>query len=84
MQKAMPGNKNVVFSVFLLCSMPLNILYRRDNAYPAKKPINTHNSNITFIKPPQFEGERKPRTANIIVTSVMVKKLNSSAHIDTK
>jgi len=50
----MPGNKNVVFSVFLLCSVPLNILDRRDNACPAKKPVNTHNSSIAVIKLPRF------------------------------
>jgi len=54
MQKEMPINKNVVFSMFLLSFVPLNILDRRDNAYPAKKPINNHSSSIVVIKLPWF------------------------------
>ena len=55
--KTTPGNMSAVFSVTMRCSPPLNVLYRRDETYPAMTPQKTKQSIIAVISP--AGGERR-------------------------
>uniref|UniRef100_A0A0A9D2P5 Uncharacterized protein n=1 Tax=Arundo donax TaxID=35708 RepID=A0A0A9D2P5_ARUDO len=62
-----------VLRVIFFHSVPLNILYRRDEVYPANTPMNTHKRTIAVMSPPRFAGDKNPSSANITVTSVIPK-----------
>ena len=47
--KTTPGNMSAVFSVTMRCSPPLNVLYRRDETYPAMTPQKTKQSIIAVL-----------------------------------
>src|SRR5690242_5064968 len=70
-KNTIPGYRVAVKRVFLLHFFPPNILYNREEQYPAKEPIRTNVTSIAVINPPRFAGERNPNTAKNIKTTVM-------------
>ena len=54
--KTTPGNMSAVFSVTMRCSPPLNVLYRRDETYPAMTPQKTKQSIIAVISPARWRA----------------------------
>uniref|UniRef100_A0A0E0E4H7 Uncharacterized protein n=1 Tax=Oryza meridionalis TaxID=40149 RepID=A0A0E0E4H7_9ORYZ len=66
---AAPGNASAVLIATAFHSDPLNPLYSRAAAYPASTPMNAHTSSIAVMRPPLFDGERRPRMAKSSVTS---------------
>mmetsp|Transcript_27831 Transcript_27831/g.91095 ORF Transcript_27831/g.91095 Transcript_27831/m.91095 type:complete len:273 (-) Transcript_27831:677-1495(-) len=71
MAKMMPGKKKAVLSVLVFQSEPLNILKRRDEKYPAKRPMMQKRRSIAVMRPPRLAGERKPSTAKPSVMTVI-------------
>ena len=54
--KTTPGNMSAVFSVTMRCSPPLNVLYMRDETYPAMTPQKTKQSIIAVISPARWRA----------------------------
>ena len=57
--KTTPGNMSAVFSVTMRCSPPLNVLYRRDETYPAMTPQKTKGT--TPARPPRLPARAVTR-----------------------
>jgi len=65
------GKKNAVIRVFFFHSFPFKVLYVLVEKYPPNTPMRINKTTTAVARPPLFAGDKKPRTAKTITTTVI-------------